>query len=622
MDDLLDYYNEELSAIYETADDFAHLYPKIAGRLRIGATGADDPHVERLIQAFAFLTARIQKQLDDDFPEIAQAMLEVLVPQQLAPIPSMTILELELDRSESQLAGGYELPRHTELVTESVGAESCAYRTAWPVHLWPIAIDTATLTPPPFGIPAGVDDSSALSMLKLQLSTFDSEMTFSEFDGLDSLRFFLNGQRQYIFDVYELLANNLASMYVTWKNGEQTEFRRLDPSQFAAIGFADGEEILPISPRVPRSLQLLREYFTFPQRFMFFELKNMNDFREECHSTQINLLFFLNRRIDHIERFVSRETFRLGCAPVVNLFELNCEPVRMTHEETEYRIVPDSRHAAAREIFTVESVELLSDDGASEPIAPLYSIQHADESDAGRRFWISNRRQARLRDGLPDPGTEVYLSVVDLDFQPQNESESVLNVGAVCLNRDLPDRLPYGGGSPEFQINLGGPVSRIKCLLQPTPTRRPALKEGVLWRLVAQLSLNHMQIYGGPEAARTLREYLKVHDAVRSSDDPFPFDGILSVSSRRVVSRVQPDSEIHSLDEGRSAEPGFARGLEVTIELDEQKFVGIGGFLFASILERFFALHCSINSFTATVLRTKQRKEIRRWPARTGEKRL
>jgi len=294
----------------------------------------------------------------------------------------------------------------------------------------------------------------------------------------------------------------------------------------------------------------------------------------------------------------------------------------MTHEKTEYQIVPDSRHAMSREVFTVEQVSTLRDDGSSQEIAPIYSIQHGDENDAGRHFWIASRRAARPRNGVPDSGTEVFLSFVDLDFSPQTETSSVLNVEAICLNRDLPSQLPYGGGSPEFAINDGGPIGQITCLTQPTPTRRPSLRDGILWRLVAQLSLNHLQISGGVEAARALREYLKVHDTIRSSDDPFPFDGILAVTSRRIVARVQPDSEIYDSELNRSAEPGFARGLEITIELDERQFVGIGSYLFASILERFFALHCSLNSFTSMVLRTKQRKEIRKWPPRTGEKRL
>ena len=622
MDELLAYYNDELSAIYEEADDFASSFPKIAGRLRLGATGTDDPHVERLIQAFAFLTARTQKRLDDDFPEIAQAMLEVLVPQQLAPVPSMTILEFELDEQESQLVTGYELPKWTELASEPVGEEVCTYRTAWPIHLWPLNVNFAALTPPPFGIPSGMDDAGALSMLRLSLATFESESRFNELDGLDSLRFFLHGQRQYIFDVYELLANNLAALYLTWSDGDHQEYRRLDCTQLSPVGFAPGEEVLPVSPRLPRGVQLLREYFTFPQRFLFFDLADIAASLEECDASEIGILCFLNRRIEHVERFVSADTFRLGCSPAVNLFETTCEPISLTHEETEYQVVPDSRHSMAREIYAIEQVESVADDGTSTFLSPLYSVDHGDEAEAGRRFWVSNRRAARPHEETPDSGTEVYLSVVDIDFDPHTVPDSVLTIDAICTNRDLPSQLPYGGGSPQFTDSLGGPVGQITCLLQPTPSRRPVMMEGVMWRLVSQLSLNHLQVTGGEEAAKNLREYLKVHDTVRARDDAFPFEGILSVSSRRVVARVQPDSEVYDSMQGRSAEPGFARGLEVTVELDEQKFVGIGAYLFASILERFFALHCSINSFSTMVFRSKERKEICRWPARAGEKRL
>ena len=621
-DELLDYYNDELSSLYEMADDFSQTFPKIAGRLRLGASGSDDPHVERLIQAFAFLSARTRKKLDDDFPEIAEAMLEVLYPQQLAPVPSMSVVELELSSDESQLTGGYRIPKATPLISEPVGDETCTYRTAWPLTLWPLRVDSARLLPPPFGIPSEIDDAASLSMLRLSLNSASSETSLNQLEALGSLRFFLNGQRQYIFDVYELLANHVAALYVSWTDGENTEFRKLSPEQLCPVGFDENEELLPVSSRVPRSIQLLREYFTFPQRFLFLELRGLDSVLPDCDSSNLQILVFLNRRIEHIERFVSRESFRLGCTPVVNLFPVTCEPVRMTHEHSEYRIVPDSRQPASHEIYTVDRVSTLRDDGSAKDIAPLYSIQHADEDDAARHFWIANRRPAVLRNGVPDSGTEVSLSFVDLDLNPQRDTGSILNIEALCLNRDLPSLLPYGGGSPKFSLNDAGPVENINCLLQPTPTRRPALRDAVVWRLVTQLSLNYLQVTGGEEAARTLREHLKVHDKIRSSDDPFPFDGIVSVSSKRIVSRILPDSAIYDSDRERSSEPGFARGLEITVELDEQKFVGIGAFLFASVLERFFALHCSLNSFTSTVLRTRQRKEIRRWPPRTGEKRL
>ena len=619
-DDLLTWYNSELAEIRQSGGEFARAYPRIAGRLRLGASTSDDPHVERLIEAFAFLSARVRAQLEDDFPRISESLLEILHPHVLAPLPPLSVVQFELDRSAGKLTGSYEIPRHSLLDSEPVDGEPCRFRTCYPVTLWPVRLLSATLKGLPFRAPETPACGEARSVLSLRLQCLNPEMAPARL-GLESLRFFLNGQRHYVDELYELLFNNLLEVAVA-DDARDPTFRMLPKDCLQTVGFAPGEELLPHSPRTPQGCQLMREFFAFPEKCLFCDLTGLGQGLAGRESPVFEVFLYFNRHEEELEQYVSAETFRLGCTPIVNLFDVTAEPIRVTQEQPEYRVVPDARRPAALEIFSINSVAAVDDDGERQDVRPLYSVKHRAEA-PGSLYWTASRRSGVLRDGELDPGTEMDLSLVDLNLDPAGTGQMVLHLETTCLNRDLVSRLPFGGEHPKFRLEKSGPVGHISCLLHPTRTMRPVRGQGTLWRVISQLSLNHLSIEGGAEGAATLQELLQVFESVRNADDPFPVNGILSVDSNRIVSRVAP--EFTRGGDGfarRSIAPGFARGVEIHVELDEERFVGSGLFLFASVLERFFARQCTVNSFTSMVLSTRQRKEIRRWPPRTGNRLL
>jgi type VI secretion system protein ImpG len=318
------------------------------------------------------------------------------------------------------------------------------------------------------------------------------------------------------------------------------------------------------------------------------------------------VFFYLNRVLPELERDVSADTFRLCCTPVVNLYRQRSEPIQLTHTETEYRVVPDARRPLAHEVYSIDRVNALPPEGEPVEFVPFFSVKHASEDHARSRFWHSMRRPAGGAVG--DGGTEVFLSLVDLEFNPSAPADWTLDVETTCLNRDLPHRLPFGGDQPLLQFREGGAlVSRILCLTPPTRTLRPALQRGALWRLISHLALNHLSLVDGGEGAEALREILKLYDFADSEETRSMIDGILSVQSRRVA--------------GRAESGAVCRGVEVTIHLDEKRFAGSGLYLFACVLERFLGLYCTINTFTRLVATVEGRKkELRRWPPRMGEK--
>ncbi len=599
-DDLLTYYERELSFMRQMGAEFAAKYPKIAARLLLEADKSEDPHVERLIQAFAFLAARVHHKIDDEFPEITEALLNVLYPHYLAPIPSMSIARFLLDPDQGALTSGYRIERGATLYTQAVNGTPCRFRTCYPVTLWPIEVASARLDSLDRFGPA---PKLAAAVIRLELRCLGGTK-FSELQ-LDRVRFFLHGESSLTYGLYELLLNNTCEVQLRALD-KQNDLKPIALSSrcIRPVGFSPEQGVLPYAARSFLGYRLLQEYFAFPEKFLFFDLYEMDDAVRAGLGEAMEILIFLDR-IPRIEQPVVKETFQLGCAPIVNLFDQIAEPIRLDHAQTEYRVIPDVRRQNATEIYSIESVTSTSPE-LDEPIQfqPFYSSKHASSREQQETFWYARRRQS-ARKG--DSGTEVYLSLVDLNFKPALPAVETLTIHATCTNRDLPGKLPFGGEHGNFELEGAAPISGIRCLKKPTETTRPALRRGAQWRLISHLSLNYLSICeGGREA---LQEILKLYDFSGSSVIQQQIGGITNLTSRQVVGR--PSSMPWN---------GFCRGLEVTVEFDEEKYVGSGVFLFASVLEKFLGLYTSLNSFTQLIAQTKQREgPLKKWPPRAGE---
>jgi type VI secretion system protein ImpG len=607
IDELLPHYNRELSFLRRLGGEFAKANLKIAGRLRLDADSSEDPHVERLIQACAYLNARTRLKLEDDFPELTDALLGVLYPHYQLPIPSFAIVELELDPSQAGLTEGHTVPARSAIESESIDGEPCRFRTCYSVTLWPINVIDARLAQPPFAAPAMPFSSRTGSVLKLVLSARDPAAHFGALS-LQSLRFFLKGQNQHVFPLYQLLFNHVLGVVIAGASDDPDRLN-LDPSCIRPVGFERDEGLLPYPPRSFVGYRLLTEYFAFPEKYLFFDLGGWQSGQLHKLSDRMEIYIYLNRIAADLEPNITADAFRLGCTPAVNLYAQPAEPIAVTQTEWEYRVVPDARRPLAHEVYTVDRVAGLSPDGTAVDYEPFYSIRHGIE--VANRFWHATRRPALYTDENPDGGTELYLSLIDLEFRPSAPADGTLMVETTCLNRDLPHRLPFGGEQPYlFLSEPDALVKRVRCLTPPTPTLRPALKQGALWRIVSHLTLNHLSLEGGEEGAHALREILRLYDFTDSDETRTMIAGILSVESRRIVGRAAHEQG-----------DAVCRGVEVTLHFDEKRFTGSGLFLFASVLERFLALYCTMNSFTKLTAIVEGRKgELRQWPPRMGEK--
>jgi type VI secretion system protein ImpG len=596
---LLTYYERELSFLRQMGAEFAAKYPRIAARLLLEENKSEDPHVERLLQGFALLAARIQHKLDDEFPELTDALLGVLYPHYLAPIPSMSILQFVLDPDQGKLTSGHRIAQGSMLRSRTVNGAPCRFRTCYPVTLWPLEVASAQFEAPDRISPT----TKAAAVIRLELRCRGGS-ALGELQ-LNALRFFLHGESSLTYALYELLFNNVTQVQLRpVEEEEDLKPVLLSPRCLRPVGFGANEGMLPYTPRSFLGYRLLQEYFTFPEKFLFVDLSELDRAVRAKYRQGMEVLIFLNKP-PRLEQPISAETFRLGCTPVINLFEQIAEPIRLSHAETEYRVIPDVGRQNAMEVYSVDSVTNASPyNSESIVFEPFYSFKHAADREQQQAFWHTTRRPS-ARKG--DDGAEVYLSLVDLNFRPTLPALETLTVHVTCTNRDLPGKLPFGGERGEFELEGAAPLSRIRCLKKPTDTIRPSSRRGAQWRLLSHLSLNYLSLGEGGRDA--LQEILRLYDFSNSIVVQQQISGLARLSTRRVVGR--PASMPWN---------GFCRGMEVTIEFDEDKYVGSGVFLFASVLEKFLGLYSSLNSFTQLVALTKQREEpMKRWPPRAGE---
>jgi type VI secretion system protein ImpG len=596
MDDrLLQYYERELTFIRAMAAEFARTYPKIAGRLLLEPDRCEDPHTERLIEAFAFISGRIHKKIEDDFPEITEALLNILYPHYITPIPSMSIVRFDPIK-QNVPESGYRIDANTTLYSKPIRGTPCRFRTCQPVTLWPVELVSAGLRDPKD--PSG----GVLQSVVIELRTFN-ELKFAQL-GWDSLRFFLNGPAQHIFHLYELLMNNVSGIVCeTLDDSGKPQIVRWGPEHIQSVGFASGEHMIPYPGRSFPAYNLLFEYFCFPEKFLYFDLQGLSRLKAIGAGDSLTLWINLKRSAKP-NLVVNQDTFLLHTVPIVNLFRRIAEPIRVEHHKTEYQVVPDVRRFNATEVFSIDQVSATSmrTPGKQIEFKPFYSIRHHldhDDDTEGRVFWHQQRRPSARQD---DPGTDAFLSFTGFDFTPQDPGVEILTVHSTCTNRDLPARLPFGDPSGDFDMEVEAPVAKITSVIKPTPARRPYLGGELQWRLISHLALNYMSIVQGGEDA--LKEILKLYDFDNSPSTRQQIEGIVSLKAEHVTKRI-----------GQS----FCRGVQVTIEFDEDKFVGAGLYLFASILERFLAQYVSVNSFSQLIAKTIQRKEIlKKWPPRTG----
>lgn len=607
-DALLDAYERELSYLRRQGQEFAARYPKVAARLDLRSSGSTDPHVERLIEACAFLTARVQRRIDDAFPEITEAVLGALQPQLLAPIPSLAVAQLTLDARAGRATQGQLIPRHTALMSPPVGGMPCQFRTCYEATLWPVRISHAALRspmqgegPPPW----------ARSVVEIRLVA-DAGFSLQELR-LDRLRLYIHGESGLAHALYEHVMARVDQVHLGAGSAEPPALSRAAAEALRTVGFEEEDGLLPYAPATSLGHRLLLEYFAFPLKFLFFDVVGLGA-AIGGDGEALSIRLYAPAEVPPFADAVDASTFRLGCAPIVNLFPRTMEPIRVSGAEVEHRVVPDRFRPTALEVYRVEAVERLGDGsrGASR-VRPLYQAGggwgSSGAGDAGS--WTSARRPS-LRPGGPEE--DVYLTLLDQDPAGPPATEQVLRVLALCTNHDLPSSLPFGedrcfgGGGGDFGVE-GLPVKEIRCLTKPTASLRPGGGSERRWRLISHLSLSQLPLTADGAGLEALRETLRLFDWQRTAGTRQQIDGVVALRGELAAARIRDPSGAQ----------GYARGVEVEVELDPSAFVGGGAYLLAAVLERLLGDSAPVNAFTqlrAFIL--GEPAPLRVWPPRVG----
>lgn len=615
---LLRYYNQELQHLREMGQEFAEEFPKIAGRLGMEGIEVADPYVERLLEGSAFLAARVQLKLDAEFPRFTQHLLEMLYPHYLAPTPSMAVAQILPTLSESNLANGLTVPRGSLMRAGSVHKDgaACTFTTAQDVSLWPVELVEARYFPAAADLPlarAGLT-RRVKGGVKLRLRA-SAGLRFDQLP-LDRLRVFLGGTDDVAYRLIESIGAQPVGALVCGTDRPLSNFGVLQPEQIELAGFRDDEALLPLTQRNFGGYRLLQEYFSFPQRYLFFDLSGLRPALARVARSEIEIHLLFSRSDPQLESLVSAANFLLHCTPVINLFPKRADRIQVSDTDFEFHVVADRTRPMDFEIYDITELTGFGTGADSEQrFRSFYETHHGwDHSPHGyftvrREPRLLSEKQRRVGTRTRYIGSEVFLALVDPNEAPYRPDLRQLSLVTRCTNRDLPILLNLGGQASDFALDISAPVDGIRCVKGPTKPYSAIADGAPAWKFISQLSLNYLSLLDTDpsQGAAALRELLDLYATTSDSGLRRQVEGVRSIRAEPVVTRLPMPGPLC-----------FGRGIGITVEVDELAFEGGSAFLLGAVFEHFFARHVTLNSFTETTLRSLTRGEIMHWGARCG----
>jgi len=648
--EFLDLFDRELDLLKEQAREFADEYPSIAERLGGLIDERMDPMILGLLEGTAYLAARVQLKLKHEFPEFTNNLLEQLVPNYLAPTPSVLLAKVLPPYGDPALREGRRIARGSyldALYRERDRKVECRYRLTADITLWPFHIAGAEYyaTPAPLqalGLDLGPEVISGLrltlthrSSLKLEEEVSDSEALKRPdllFAGcrINELPIYFLGDEADATALYEQCFGNCTGIFIRHLDEFGDPVRPIQSllvSSLAQLGLGEDEALMPNDNRIFRGFDLLREYFMFPRKFLGFTLKGLGRVLPKLRAKSVDVILAFSVANPRLPAAVRPEMFALYASPAINLFEKATDRIEVKPNQHEYHVVPDRSRYLEYEPHQILEVYAHYPGGREKArVPPLYSAA-SDGSALERNLFYSLRRLPRRRtieekkSGVTSDyaGTDIFLSLVEPARIEDEMSVAELSMRALCSNRHLTEHLPVGRGDADFQL-IDDTSLKITCVAGPTPPREPVVAQlrsrgetaytGVVaWRLINMLALNHLGLVerGSGKNGRALKEILSMFADMGDSSTERKIRGIRNVGSRPIIRRIRRPSGV-----------GAARGIEITVTIDDKAFEGSGVFLLGAILDQFFSEYAAINSFTQTVIRTVEWGELMRWPARLG----
>ncbi|MCI0913446.1 type VI secretion system baseplate subunit TssF [Pseudomonas putida] len=585
---LKDRFSEELRYLHELGNDFAQDNPQLA---RLLGKGGSDPDVERLMEAFAFLTAKLRLKLEDDLPELTHPMLQLLWPNYLRPLPSATIIQFT--PRKQALSQSQRIPKGSRLFSKPVDGVHCEFRTCTAVDIHPFEIEAVSAT-----------QTLDSSVVRLDLRTLVDRPLNTL--GCASLDFHLSGDTQTARTLYLWIAHYLKHVAVTVDG----EVRRLPASSIVLPGFSPDEALLPYPPNVFDGYRILQEYFIFPERFHFFSVAGLEKVWPAEAAQEVCLEFHFTRQLPDSLR-VGRADFSLFCTPAVNLFSHSAEPIDLSQRFAQAELTPRGEERHAYEIFSVDrviSTRTTTDGSAGEHLRTFRAFEsfaHEIEHVQGRTALYY---RYIMEPSLRDDSVTHRIAFVRADANAYIGELETASIDLTCTNRDLPRALAVNDINVISEITP--PLATYTNLCAPSRPCRPVLDGQLQWALISNMSLNYLSLLSAEPLKAVINAYdfAALHDIQQTRSTRKRLDGIQDVHT----------APLDWLIKGQPI-----RGLRTRLKLDQSAFLCEGDlYLFGCVLAHFFALYASINSFHQLEVINTTNNEHYTWPIQTGKQPL
>ena len=566
MDDLiLGYYESEMRYLREAGKEFAKIHPDRANLLNLDNVGDRDPYVERLFEGFAFLTGRLRQKIDDDLPELTESLVTLLWPHYLRLIPSLSIVELT--PNFSTLSRQELIPKGLQMQTEPVGqvGTKCPFRTTQAVTLQPIKISQVNL---------GINHDGR-SMITIRLSF--SELADLEQLDLSCLRLYLNADAPIASNLHLALTQQIASMSIRYSNNPENKFEL--NGKITPVGFSDEDRLWLKADNAFSGYQLLLEYFAFREKFMFVDLHGLDSCQLSDSCSYIDIEIVLNQTWPS-DMPLQNDNICLHCVPVINLFDMEADPIVVNQLESEYLLRPLLRQDGHIEVYSVEHVESITRDGRYRYV-PFTSFKHRGgmlRHDAPERYYHTRVRKGAS--GLHD--TWLILGGKIWDKNELLETET-LSLRVTGTNGMLPRKSLRNARINDLKDSNSN-IAKVRNLCSPTMPCYPPTEDRFYWRVLSHLAPNYLSLMN----AEVLRGTLALYDWTDNELNRRRLEGIVEVTHRMIK---------------RTVKGMLQRGIEIEVTINSYQFTGEGDVrLFGELLHQFFALYADVNLFTQLVM--------------------
>lgn len=590
---LLSYFRQELQLLAQHGKYFSARFPAVARKLGMSKGNFDDPHTARLMEAFALLTGQLHQRLDEELPEIANGLMHNLAPHLLQPFPASCVVQFSPDERHSGMTQVREIRTGFQLDSAATDTPRCRFLTHYPLKLWPAAIDAARLAQSP------ADD---LWRLHLSVTTWPGSQLCER-----SLRVWVQGSDELVHTLLAQLCTQVQS--ITLRHGQQPHV--LAPEHIQLVGFAQDELALHRQARVLATHSLAFDFVSFPQRFRFIELPLPTGLMVSGSQTlEWEITFQRNwmcAKLATLAHLVVAGTFQINCTPALNLFPCRGEPITLQPEIDEYPVIADLKGQKGTDLWAVHTVTLRQpqEQGAmSIPLSPLFGLEPAERDAEAGLFWQLIQRPAPGK----TPGTLApFIAFAERSRQLPLEPSGVVMLDLLCTNGSCPTELINGRPEGDFtaEEELSGVI--INALTRPTTPVMPPQGTAAVWRLISQLTLNHLSL-DGEDGCRYLKKTLALYNLSQCTHFYRAIELIQSLTITPCAERLIA-SDPHSMARGIAIELVFA------VEARNFSYYT----LFCLLMDHLLGLYAPVNSFSRLTTRIVNIEgSAKRWPIRAG----